>query len=162
MSRRKAVFLDRDGVINTDRGTYTFRPEDFIVADTVWEALQAIAAKGYDLVVISNQAGIARGRYTHRDVAAVHALLAGMAAEHGLSFLEIYYCPHYTELGRCICRKPDSLLVEKALARFRIDPVLSYLVGDQDRDLEAAARAGVQGLRVPTNGDLRTVVPLIR
>jgi D-glycero-D-manno-heptose 1,7-bisphosphate phosphatase len=159
---RKAVFLDRDGVLNKDRPDYTWRPEDFILLDHVAEALLAVAAKGYMLIVVSNQAGIARGIYTHDDVARVHARMLGLLDARGVRIDEIYYCPHYTAAGRCICRKPDSLLLEKAMARFGIDPAASYFIGDRPRDMEAADRAGVTGIRVDTDADLRTVLPRIR
>jgi D-glycero-D-manno-heptose 1,7-bisphosphate phosphatase len=157
----KAVFLDRDGVINEDRGQYTYRPEDFRLLDGVLDAMLEIQRRGFRLVVISNQAGIARGVYTQADAERLNRLLTEAAKAHGVVIDEVYYCPHYTELGRCLCRKPGSLLVEKALARFGLDAAASYFVGDQPRDMEAAAGAGVRGLRMETNAPLHGLLPRI-
>jgi D-glycero-D-manno-heptose 1,7-bisphosphate phosphatase len=159
---KKAVFLDRDGVINEDRGQYTFRPEDFRLLDGALDALLEMQRRGFRLVVISNQAGIARGLYTHADAQRLNRLLVEEAGARGVVIDEVYYCPHYTEIGRCLCRKPGSLLVEKALARFGLDAEASYFVGDQPRDMEAAAGAGVRGLLLETNTPLGGLLDRIR
>lgn len=158
----KAIFLDRDGVINKDNANYTYRVEDFILLDGVLDVLQILRDKGYLFIVITNQAGIARNVYTHNDVARVHEFLLAKLSEQSILVSEIYYCPHYTETGNCICRKPDSLLIEKALARFSIDAAQSYFIGDRNRDIEAAAKAGVRGIKVDTDVDLRTILHLIK
>ena len=71
---------------------------------------------------------------------------------------EGYYCPHHPDHGRCLCRKPEPLMLEKAIARFSIDRSRSFMIGDSPRDLEAAGRAGVTGLPMPSNGDLLEVI----
>ncbi len=158
----KAVFLDRDGVINRDRQEYTFRVEDFVMLGHLGEVLCGFMEKGYLLIVITNQAGISRGLYGHGDVHKVHDHMVRSLEDEGVRITDIYYCPHYTSLGRCICRKPDSGLLEKALARYDIDPASSYFIGDKPRDMEAAEKAGVKGIRMTTNGDLRTVRDLVK
>lgn len=158
----KAIFLDRDGVLNKDNANYTYRVEDFILLDGVLDALQILRDRGYVFIVITNQAGIARNIYTHNDVTKVHEYLLAKLSEGHIHISEIYYCPHYTEVGNCICRKPDSLLIEKALARFSIDASQSYFIGDRIRDIEAATKAGVKGIKVDTDADLRTILHLIK
>ncbi|MEO5572596.1 MAG: HAD family hydrolase [Bacteroidia bacterium] len=158
----KAVFLDRDGVLNKDNASYTFRIEDFVFTDGIFEALKILHDKNYLLIVISNQAGIARNVYTHQDVEQVHNYMLKQFSLKDIRITEIYYCPHYTETGRCICRKPDSLLLEKAIARFDIDPFQSYFIGDRDRDIEAGEKVHVKGIKVESDTDLKTILHLIQ
>jgi D-glycero-D-manno-heptose 1,7-bisphosphate phosphatase len=158
----KAIFLDRDGVINKDNADYTFNTAKFEFTDGLFQALKIFQQKDYLLIVISNQAGIARQIYTHNDVEQLHAYMKEQLNDRGIVLTEIYYCPHYTELGKCICRKPDSLMLEKAIARFGIDPSRSYFIGDRDRDIEAAKKVNVQGIRVESDVDLKTILHLIK
>ncbi|HEX8515703.1 MAG TPA: HAD family hydrolase [Bacteroidia bacterium] len=156
----KAVFLDRDGVINTERG-YTHRLEDFVILPDLIENLQMYLEKGYLLIVVSNQSGIAKGLYTQAEVETIHAFLTNELIKHNIKFSEIYYCIHHPDVSRCICRKPDSLFVEKALARFNIDPAKSYFIGDKDRDVEAAEKAGVKGILIEANSPLKLISHII-
>ena len=156
--KNKAVFLDRDGIINMERGEYTYRPEDFVFVEGMIESLQLFQAQGFRLIVISNQSGIAKGIYTLEDVEILHRTLMNHMKENGIVIDEIYYCPHHPDISACICRKPDSLLIEKALARFRISPSLSFFIGDRERDVKAAEKAGVKGILVESNSSLKEVV----
>src|ERR1035437_10328277 len=133
----KAIFLDRDGVINQERGHYTFGLDEFILNDGLFEALKAFQDKGFLLIVITNQGGIAKGLYSHKDVAILHNYLIEILAENGIHLTEIYYCPHHPDIGKCLCRKPNSLMLEKSIARFDIDAAKSYFIGDNDRDIIA-------------------------
>ena len=155
---RKAVFLDRDGVLNRERGEHTWRIQDFEVLPDVPRSLRALQEAGYVLVVITNQSGIGLGLYGHDDVAQVHAYLRDRLAEQGIVLDDVFYCPHHPSKGRCLCRKPGSLLLEKAIARHGIDPARSILVGDRDRDVEAAAAVGVRGSLIRANGPLWDVM----
>jgi D-glycero-D-manno-heptose 1,7-bisphosphate phosphatase len=141
----KAVFLDRDGVLNAEIGTYVWRPEDFVVLPGVPEALQRLREAGYLLIVVTNQAGIAKGLYTAADVAACHAKLQ-QACGHLID--AFYYAPGHPSVSQSLLRKPDSLMLEKALARFRLDPARCWLVGDRLRDLQAAAKVAVRSILV--------------
>lgn len=158
---RKAIFLDRDGVINQERGQHTWLLEDFKINPGVVEALSSFQSAGFLLIVISNQSGIARGLYELKDVEFLHAHLSRYLANHGIRLAEIYYCPHHPSQSRCLCRKPDSLMIEKALARFDIDPKQSWLIGDAERDVEAGNKAGVKSIRITPNESLLTVLPAI-
>lgn len=158
MSKRGAVFLDRDGVINRERGEHTWRLADFEVLPTVAEGIRAVNAAGMPVIVVTNQSGIGLGLYGHAEVARLHAYLHENLASHGARLDGVYYCPHHPSKGRCLCRKPGSLLLERAIARFDIDPARSIMVGDRERDVEAAAAAGVRGLLVPANGRLIDVL----
>ncbi len=153
----KAIFLDRDGVINVERG-YTHKLEDFIILPDLIEVLQLLQRKGYLLIVISNQSGIAKKLYKQTEVEVLHKYLVEELGNNNITLSEIYYCVHHPDVSRCICRKPDSLFVEKGLARFNIDKTKSYFIGDKERDVEAAEKAGVKGILIEANSSLKTIL----
>lgn len=152
--RQKVIFLDRDGVINRERGDYTSRLEDFVFVDDLVQSLRTFQSKGFKLIVVSNQSGIAKGLYSFADVEVLHKHLQDFMREQGIRFEEIYYCPHHPETGKCLCRKPGSLLIEKAIARFGVDAGASWFIGDRERDTEAAKHAGIRGILVESNSSL--------
>lgn len=154
----KALFLDRDGVINHEQGRHAVSLEEFIVLPDVPEALALAQETGRLLVVITNQSGIALGLYGHAEVRAMHTYLHRMLAEHGVQLTDILYCPHHPSTGRCLCRKPGGLLLERAIARHGIDPARSAMIGDRERDLVAAGSVGVRGILVTSNAPLLPVV----
>lgn len=155
---RGGLFLDRDGVINRERGAHTWRMEDFELLPGVADAVNAAHAAGLLVVVVTNQSGIGLGQYTHADVERLHTSLAERLAQAGADLDAIYYCPHHPTQGRCLCRKPGSLLFERAIARFGIDPGRSLMVGDRQRDMDAAAAAGIRGVLVEPNTTLLPVL----
>lgn len=157
----KAIFLDRDGVINHDPGDYTTHISEFTILPTVMEALKRFQDKGYLLVLITNQGGIAKGIYSHEDVAEIHGYFLDECAKHDVQITEIYYSPHHDDFGASLTRKPGSLMVEKAVARFDIDPTSSVMIGDKQRDLDAASKVGVPGILVPANAPLLEYVELV-
>ena len=159
----KAVLLDRDGVINRERNDYTFRMEDFEILPDVFEALKLLQKAGYLLIIISNQSGIGRGLFKIQDTEKMHSHLLKELKKENIRIEEIYYCVHHPETGSCICRKPDSLNVEKALARFDIDPLFSYFIGDKERDVLAGEKVGVKGILIESNSSLvKAIQPCIK
>ena len=158
LSGNKALFLDRDGVLNREMGDYTFEVDRFEVLPEVVPALKLAQEKGYLLIVISNQGGIAKDVFSHQDVAAVHNKLILTLREAKVELKEIYYCPHHDTVGKCMCRKPDSLMLEKAMARFDIDASKSTFIGDSPRDVQAAEKAGVQGVLIESNTGILQIV----
>ncbi len=158
---QKAIFLDRDGVINRDNKHYTCRLQDFVFNEGIVEALRQLQERGYLLIIISNQAGIARGICTKEEVDSLHLFLQEQLRQHNVEITEIYYCPHHPEVSECLCRKPAPLMIEKALARFDIDPARCFLIGDRKRDMEAAVKAGIKGILVDENQNLNTILHLI-
>lgn len=158
----KALFLDRDGVINCERGQYTWRKEDFVLTPGIAPFLKAAQNKGYLLIVITNQGGIARGTYTHHDLAEVHAHMQQLLEKEGIRLTDIFYCPHHHTVSKCLCRKPEPLLFEKAAALYDVDRSRSLYVGDYDRDEEAGRRAGVPTLRIASNEDLTPYIYLLQ
>ena len=158
-AKRAALFLDRDGVINRERGMHTWRLEEFEILPDVAEAVRAARAAGLLVIVVTNQSGIGLGLYGHADVERIHAYLHRQLALQGAQLDAVYYCPHHPEQGRCLCRKPGSLMIERALARYGINPATSLMVGDKQRDLDSAAAVGVRGLLVEAN---RSLLPVLK
>lgn len=142
----KCVFLDRDGVLNEDRPDYVYRVEDFIIPPGVPEALRLLKEAGYLLIVITNQAGIAKGLYTRADVMACYQYLQEQC---GYVIDDIYYSPHHPKFNsESLTRKPGSLLLEKAMAKYNIGPDESWMIGDALRDMQAGRRVGVRTVRI--------------
>lgn len=143
---KKCVFLDRDGVLNEDRTDYVYRIQDFIIPDGVLEGLRLLKDAGYLLIVITNQAGIAKGIYTRDDVMRCHQYLQEQC---GNLLDDIYYCPHHPDYDSAsLMRKPDSLALEKAIAKYQINVKDSWMVGDAARDMQAGQRVGVRTIHV--------------
>ena len=106
----KAVFLDRDGTINSDEGHYyIYKPEDFVFNPGVIEGLKRLQKAGYLLIVITNQGGIAKGIYTREDMFKVHEKMCAELEKHGVTLTKIYYCPHHESIKTCVCRKPSPV-----------------------------------------------------
>ncbi len=145
----KAIFLDRDGTINADHG-YVHKIDDFQFIEGVGKALKQLQDKGYLLVLVTNQSGIARGYFSE---AQFHQLTEWMDwsldEDYGVVLDGIYYCPHHPEgkgefKADCDCRKPKAGMFLEAIKDLNIDPKQSYMVGDKLEDLLAAEAAGVK------------------
>ena len=141
--RRKTVIVDRDGVLNRKprRATYVRRWEEFEWLPGALDALQLLRAAGYRVVVISNQAGIARGVMSEADLAAIHRAMVEETGAAGGKIDKIYYCPHDWDAG-CECRKPRPGMLFQAQRDLHLDLSRTYFLGDDERDAEAADRAG--------------------
>ena len=149
---KRALLLDRDGVINEERG-YVWQPEAFIIQPEAVALVKAAYAAGWGVAIITNQGGIARGLYTEAQLDALHRYLASHFERAGVQMPFIYYCPHHPEEaghygGHCLCRKPQPLLFERALARLGASPHGNYMVGDRDRDLQPACAMGMTTVMV--------------
>ena len=150
----KAVFLDRDGVINRELGHYCETVEDFEILEDVGCAIKMLKDAGFLVIAISNQGGIAKGLYSEADVNAMHSKLCNYLSKFNTSIDDFYFCPHHDSVSKCLCRKPSSLMIEKAMAVYDIDPSQSYMIGDGKRDIEAAERAGVKGILIGPNSGI--------
>ncbi|AZG36707.1 D-glycero-beta-D-manno-heptose 1,7-bisphosphate 7-phosphatase [Shewanella psychromarinicola] len=145
----KAVFLDRDGVINKDNG-YVHIVDDFEYIDGVFEACLALKQMGYLLVVVTNQSGIARGMYSEDDFHDLTEWMDWNFADKGVELDGIYYCPHHPEKGLgeykqdCDCRKPKPGMLVDAAQFLKIDLSQSVMVGDKADDIRAARAAGIK------------------
>jgi D-glycero-D-manno-heptose 1,7-bisphosphate phosphatase len=155
----KAVFLDRDGVINRKgSGYYVFREEEFFFNKGVIEALKYFSSKGFMLIIITNQGGIAKGIYTITHLEKLHNSIIRQLKAFNIELTDIYYCPHHPDVSTCLCRKPGTLLLEQAISKHDIDPKSSFMIGDSDIDIQAAEKIGIKGILIPTNGKLMELV----
>jgi D-glycero-D-manno-heptose 1,7-bisphosphate phosphatase len=148
MSARKAAFIDRDGVINVERG-FLHRVEEFEFLPGAVESLQRLQDGGYLLVVITNQSGIARGLYTEADYLQLTAYMQQRLLAAGVRLSAVEYCPHLADAQvaefrlDCDCRKPRPGMLQRAAAALDIDLSASILVGDRASDIQAGRSAGV-------------------
>lgn len=153
----RALFLDRDGVINVDHG-YVFAWERFEFMPGVVSALKEIADLGMALVVVTNQSGLARGLFDENQMRQLHQQMRQALTDQGISILDVYWCPHHPQGSvpaltmRCHCRKPEPGLFLRAASEYGIDLSQSMMVGDQVRDVEAARRAGIPQRYMLTEG----------
>ncbi len=154
----KAAFFDRDGVLNFEVGDYIQRFEDFKPLPHLFVPLKKLFDAGYLLFVITNQGGLAKKLYTRLELEKMHAFLQEKAKEEGFFFTEMYYCPHHPESSACLCRKPGSLMVEKAIAKYNVTTDGSFMIGDKERDVVCANGAGIKGYLIEANEDFTAIV----
>lgn len=146
----KALFLDRDGVINVDHG-YVYKSETFEFTPGLIALLKQAQASGYKLVVVTNQSGIGRGYYTQADFEKLTRWMLARLLEQGVTIAGVYYCPH-DPATPCECRKPAPGMFLQAIKDHKIDPAQSWMIGDKESDIEAALAAGVQNSVLITHG----------
>ncbi|HCM77130.1 MAG TPA: D,D-heptose 1,7-bisphosphate phosphatase [Cytophagales bacterium] len=143
--KRKCVFLDRDGVLNEDRPDYVYQLDHFKIMAGVPLALQQLKDAGFLLLVVTNQAGISKGIYTQQDMEKCHRYLqeqCGGLIDH------FYFSPYHPTISESLGRKPGSLLFEKGIARYNIDPTTSWMIGDRERDLIPARLLGTRTIQI--------------
>lgn len=141
----KCIFLDRDGVINKERGEYTYEIDDFIIEFGVIEELAKLKSKGYKLIIITNQGGINKGLYSFDDVIKCHHYFQKMSDN---VIDDFYYSPYHDDYTKSISRKPDSLMLERAIYKWNIDVANSWMIGDSKRDIECAFKLEIKGIIV--------------
>jgi D-glycero-D-manno-heptose 1,7-bisphosphate phosphatase len=170
---RRAVFLDRDGVINEDwlnpaTGEWEspLAPESLIVIDGAIEGMRALRAAGFRLFLVSNQPSFAKGKATLEALHAVHDRLVSILAENGIHFSEFYYSYSHPDAvvpgygGECHDRKPSPYFLHKAAREHQLDMANSWMVGDRESDVECGVRAGVRTIRVRnTRAGIRPQTP---
>lgn len=151
-AQQRALFLDRDGVVNADLG-YVHRPDQVEFLDGIFDLCRAARARGFLTVIVTNQAGIARGLYSVQQFHSLMAWIGEQFAQNGAAIHAVYHCPHHPEhgLGRwrrqCDCRKPEPGMLLNAQEELGLDLSQSILIGDKLSDIEAARRAKV-GTRI--------------
>lgn len=155
MEMEKVIFLDRDGTLN-EEVHYLHRCEDLKLLAGVPEALRMLSEAGYKLVVLTNQAGVARGYYSEEDVLRLHAYMNEILKTHGVQIDAFFYCPHHPEHGIgaykkvCHCRKPETGMFEQAEAQFCVEKAHSWMIGDKLIDVQAGNNYGVRTVLVGT------------
>lgn len=138
---QKAIFLDRDGVINIDKA-YVSKIEDFEFCEGVFETLQHFQKLGYLLIIVTNQSGIGRGYYSEEDFQTLTTWMQKELLHVKVKIDAVFHCPHAPE-ENCECRKPKSGMFKEAIKAFDIDVTQSWMIGDKQTDIEAALGAGV-------------------
>lgn len=142
--------MDRDGVINRERGDYTYKVSDFEIIPGVLGALEQFKERGFKVLVITNQSGISQGLYSFEDVARCHDY---MQEQLPRLIDEIYFSPYHPNITESLSRKPDTLLFEKAIAKYDINPSSSWMVGDRERDLIPAKKLSMSTILVGDSPD---------
>ena len=142
----KAVFLDRDGVINRKlENDYVKSWDEFQFLPGVIEAIKAINERGYLVIVVTNQRGIAKGLMAEKDLEEIHRIMIEELKKHGAHIDDIFYCPHDTS-DNCNCRKPKPGMLIQAQRKWDIDFAQSYIIGDSSSDIEAGQQVGCRGI----------------
>lgn len=151
----KTVFLDRDGTINVEKN-YLYRKEEFEFIEKAPQAIALLKNSGYRVIVVSNQAGVARGYYQEADVRMLHSYINDQLKRFGTSIDAFYFCPHHPDAGIgkykkiCNCRKPQVGMLEQACREFHVDRRNSWMIGDNRGDIEAGKRFGLNTIMVRT------------
>ncbi len=143
--KSRAVFLDRDGVLNEDNPNYTYHIDNFKILSGVPDALAQLKSAGYLLIVVTNQSGIAQGIYTQTEMESCHQFLQS-ACNHAID--HFYFSPYHPSVTNSLIRKPGTLMFEKAITRFNIDVAQSWMVGDRGRDIIPARQLGIKTIQI--------------
>jgi len=154
--KQKAVILDRDGTINVDKG-YVYRKKDFEFIDGTIQAIRKLNSKGYKVLVITNQSGIARGFFREEDVTKLHRYINEELQKEGAHIDKFYVCPHHPN-DLCFCRKPKLLLFLQAISDFDIDKKELSIIGDKESDILPAITLNCNFYRVSDSFSLKEIV----
>lgn len=150
----KALFLDRDGVVNVEKN-YLYKIEDFELINGIVEVCQHYEALGYLIIIVTNQSGISRGYYSGEDFERLSAWMIEHFKSLGVVITHIYHCPHHESIdGACDCRKPQPGMFLDAQKEYALDMQNSVMIGDNERDIQAAIRAGV-GTNILLSAEVR-------
>lgn len=149
---KKALFLDRDGVINIDKN-YLYKIEELEFCDGIFELCRYFQNRGYIIVIVTNQSGIARGYYSEEDFLKLTHFMLDIFKQEGIEISSVKYCPHHPDFtGVCECRKPSSGMILEVSKELNIDLDASILIGDKLSDIQAGKEAGV-GLNCLVNSN---------
>lgn len=158
---KRAVFLDRDGVINKEKN-YLYKIDEFEFVEGVITSLKKLKEEGFLLIVITNQSGVGRGYYSEEDVNKLHEFINMELMRENIQIDDFYYCPHHHIHGhgeykkKCDCRKPNTGMLQKAIKEYSIDINKSYLVGDRKSDIDCGRKIGLKNLLVRTGYGKKT------
>lgn len=141
----KAIFLDRDGVINQERKDYVKKVEEFSILENVSDAINLIKNHGFLVIIITNQSAVNRKLLTIENLNKIHEKLQMYLKKQNTSFDGVYFCPHMPS-ENCECRKPKPGLIIHAVNDFKIDISQSFMIGDCEKDIQTAKNAGCKGI----------------
>ena len=137
----KAIFLDRDGIINVDY-SYVYKRENFEFCEGIFETLRYFLSLDYQLFIVTNQSGIGRGYYTKENFENLTSWMLNEFIYRGIKITKVYHCPHSPEVN-CKCRKPQIDMFEKAKKEFGINMQNSWMIGDKSSDIQAGINARI-------------------
>ncbi len=141
---KKALFLDRDGVINEEIH-YLYKKEDFVFIDGIFELVRHYKSLDYYVFVVTNQSGIARKYYTEDDFNLLTTWMQSEFLKEDIVIDAVYFCPHHPDIsGKCTCRKPEPGMLLEAAKMYDVDLKESIMIGDKERDIEAGLNAGIK------------------
>jgi D-glycero-D-manno-heptose 1,7-bisphosphate phosphatase len=140
--KKKAIFLDRDGVINIEK-EYLYKIEDFEFVDGVFSSLKYLQKKDFLLFVITNQSGIRRGYYSYYDFSILNSWMIDEFFKKGVKISQVEFCPHIPQ-DNCLCRKPKIQMIQNILENYDIDLEKSWLIGDKHSDILCAKNANIK------------------
>jgi len=160
VEKNKAIFLDRDGVINKERSDYVKSLNEFEIFSNVIHCIKMLKEAGYLIIIITNQSAINRGLMTHNDLQGIHDYLQRKLEQNDALIDSIYYCPHRPD-EKCDCRKPKPSLLLKAISEYDIDPMKSWMIGNNDSDMIAASTVNCKGIKINKNFTLDDAVQKI-
>jgi D-glycero-D-manno-heptose 1,7-bisphosphate phosphatase len=155
----KLIILDRDGVINHDRDDYVKSAAECVPIEGSIEAIARLNKAGFTVVIATNQAGLAKGKFELEDLEAMHEKITGLVEEQGGELGAIFYCPHHPD-DKCKCRKPMPGMLDAIEAEFNTSVEGCYFVGDSLRDLQAGVQKGCKPLLVKTGNGEKTLAQL--
>jgi len=152
---KKIIFLDRDGTV-TQPGDHLYKLSDFKLLPGVIEALKILQKKGYDFIIVTNQATIGRGLCTEQDYFAFRNHLHAVLKKENISILAEYFCPHHPN-DNCNCRKPKTGMLEQAAREFNLDLRACWMIGDNPSDIQAGKNAGCKTIHVLTGEEKQPI-----
>lgn len=162
MASAKAIFFDRDGVLIEEDGDYTFALSKVKILPSVIAFMKEMSQLDYRFFVITNQGGAGKGMYGMKEINEVHSHINAELKKEGVAIESFLTCVHHPTTSNCICRKPDSLLLERAIALYQLNSKECFLIGDQDRDIQAAEKVGIKAIKVTSNSDLFRIIDQLK
>jgi D-glycero-D-manno-heptose 1,7-bisphosphate phosphatase len=148
----KTIFLDRDGVINKEVN-YLYKIDNFQFIEGAFEACLYFQNLNYEIIIVSNQSGISRGIFSEKDFNKLNNWMLNQFHKKNISILDVFFCPHTTE-SKCSCRKPKPGMLIEAKLKYNINMEKSWMIGDSERDIEAAVSAGISNTILVRSGHL--------
>ena len=140
--KKRALFLDRDGIINVDHG-YVYKIDDFEFTEGIFDLVKLFTDARYMIFIITNQSGIGRGYYSENDFSTLTEWMIKEFKNKNITIQEVYRCPHSPE-EKCHCRKPEIGMIEEAISAFSVDLSESWMIGDKQSDMDLALNAGIE------------------
>jgi histidinol-phosphate phosphatase family protein len=158
--KQKAIFLDRDGVLNKNRSDYVKSLSELEIFPFIPECIKKLRKAEYKIIVITNQSAINRGLMNINELEKIHDKIQNFLVKHQTKIDKFYYCPH-TPKENCFCRKPNPGLLLSAIDDFSIDVNQSWFIGDSDSDISAGIKVGCKTFKINNEANLEDAVNLI-